>query len=293
MSVLRTPAVRQTVTLVAALIGAYLLYLAAHPESTVLTAAISFWVGVALFVAVLAVLLPFYRPGRDETSADEIAPAHEWKVARFLRRAQEAAPFYLGIRLFLGYEWISSAWGKLENPAWMQTGAALQGYWERAVQIPEQGRPPITYPAYRSFIQFMLDNDWHTWFAKLVAVGELLIGLGLLLGGLTAVAAAFGLLMNFSFVYAGTASTNPTLIILGAVIVYGWLVAGWWGLDRFLLPLLGIRPRGDRRAPGQGGRNRPGTERHRCPEHQGDGPAARAAAGSVGPWSPPAMRPAR
>ena len=280
MSFLSNRATRQTVTLAAALIGAYLLYLAAHPGSSAATVFISFLVGIAFFVAVLAVLLPFYRPGRDETSADEIAPAHEWKVARFLRRAREAAPFYLGIRLFLGYEWIRSAWEKLENPAWMQTGAALQAYWERAVQIPEQGRPPITYPAYRSFIQFMLDNDWYTWFAKLVAVGELLIGLGLLLGGLTAIAAAFGLLMNFSFVYAGTASTNPTLIILEAVIVYGWLVAGWWGLDRFLLPLLHLGRGEDWGAPGplsEGRRDDPGAP-ERTPAAPGE-PAGRRGAG--------------
>lgn len=256
MNVLRNPTVRQSVTLVAALIGGYLLYLAANPQSSATTALTSFLAGLAFFGGILALVVPFYRAGRDETSADEVAPAHEWKVARFLRRARGAAPFYLGIRLFLGYEWISSGWGKLSDPAWVQTGGALQAYWQRAVQIPEQGRPPITYPAYRSFIQFMLDSEWYTWFAKLVAAGELLIGLGLLLGALTAVAAAFGLLMNFSFVYAGSASTNPTLIILGAIIIYGWLVAGWWGLDRFLLPLIHLRRGDDRRGPGARGDRR-------------------------------------
>lgn len=243
------PTARRVCALIAAAIGTYLLFLAANPESSAGTAFVSFLVGIALFVAVLAVLLPFYRPGRDEPSIDEVAPAHEWKAVRFLRRAKDAAPFYLGIRLFLGYEWLSAGWEKMQEPAWTQTGEALRAYWERAVQIPRApARPPITYPAYRSFIQFMLDNDWFPWFAKLVVFGELLIGLGLLVGGLTAIAAVFGLLMNFSFVYAGTASTNPTLIILEAIIIYGWLAAGWWGLDRFLLLLLGLRPPEDERA---------------------------------------------
>lgn len=243
------PTARRVGSLIAALIGAYLLYLAAHPESSAGMAFISFIVGIALFVAILAVLQRFYRPGRDETSADEVSPAREWKVARFLRRARDAAPFYLGIRLFLGYEWIGSGWEKLREPEWMQMGEALRAYWERAVQVPSPpARPPITYPAYRSFIQFMLDNDWSPWFAKLVVFGELLIGVGLLVGALTAIAAAFGLLMNFSFLYAGTASTNPTLIILGAIAIYGWLVAGWWGLDRYLLPLLRLRRPADERA---------------------------------------------
>ena len=245
MTELRTPIVRRMVTLVAALIGAHLLYLAVHPQSSTATAFVGLLAGIVFFVAVLVILQPFYRPGQDATSDDEVAPTPEWKVARFLRRGKEAAPFYLGIRLFLGYEWISSGWGKVGEPAWMSGGEALRAYWQRAVLIPEQGKPLITYPAYRSFIQYMLDNEWYTWFAKLVAIGEVAIGIGLLVGGLTAIAALFALLMNFSFVYAGTTSTNPTLIILEVVVIYGWMVAGLWGLDRFLLPLFGIGRRGD------------------------------------------------
>ena len=240
MSILNDARTRRIATLFAALVGAYLLYLAAHPESSARTALLSLIAGVALFVAVLAILQAFYRPAREVASDDEITGAPEWKVARFLRRATDAAPFYLGIRLFLGYEWINSAREKLDNAAWMSTGEALRAYWERAVLVPAQGRPPISYPAYRSFIQFMLDNEWYTWFAKVVTIGELLIGIGLLVGGFTAIAALFGMVMNFSFVYAGSASTNPTLIILGAVIIFGWRVAGWRGVDRLVLPLLGI-----------------------------------------------------
>ena len=77
------------------------------------------------------------------------------------------------------------------------------------------------------------------WFGQVIRWGELLIGLGLLFGGLTAIAAFFGLLLNFSFIYAGSASSNPTFIILALLIILGWRVAGWWGLDRILLPTLG------------------------------------------------------
>jgi thiosulfate dehydrogenase (quinone) large subunit len=100
-------------------------------------------------------------------------------------------------------------------------------------------RPAITYPAYRAFIQFMLDNGWYTWFADLVAWGEVLIGLGFLFGGLIGFTAFFALLMNFAFLFAGTTSSNPMLIMLGVVVLLGWRVAGWWGIDRLLLPRLG------------------------------------------------------
>lgn len=229
---------RMIVALVMALVGAFLLYTAANPDSAPATAILSLIAGLLLFLITLFMLVRYYRPGHDEVSLDEV-PAPEWKVSRFLRRARDAAPLFLGIRLFLGYEWLQSGWGKLQNPAW-GTGEALQGFWERAIAIPDApARPAITYPVYRSVIEFMLDNGWYTWFGQLIRWGELLIGLGLLLGGLTAIAAFFGLLLNFSFVYAGSASSNPTFIILGLLIILGWRVAGWWGLDRVLLPTLG------------------------------------------------------
>jgi thiosulfate dehydrogenase [quinone] large subunit len=85
----------------------------------------------------------------------------------------------------------------------------------------------------------MLDNGWYTWFASVVAWGEVLIGLGFLFGGLIGFAAFFALLMNFAFLFAGTTSSNPMLIMLEVLILLGWRVAGWWGIDRLLLPRIG------------------------------------------------------
>lgn len=230
---------RLIVAFIISLVGAVLLYLAGSPESSPNVAFWSLLAGLILFLITLYMLQRYYQPGRDDVSADEV-PAQEWKVARFLRRAYDAAPLFLGIRLFLGFEWLQSGLGKLQNPEWISTGAALRGFWERAAAIPEPpARPLIAYPIYRSLIQFMLDNNWDTWFSKLIVFGEILVGIGLLVGGLTAIAAFFGLLLNFSFIYAGSASSNPTFIILSILIILGWRVAGWWGLDQYLLPRLG------------------------------------------------------
>jgi len=64
---------------------------------------------------------------------------------------------WLAVRVWLGWKWIASSLPKLENPAWMQTGEALKGFWMGAVQIPAEGRPPIAYAWYREFLQAMLD----------------------------------------------------------------------------------------------------------------------------------------
>jgi thiosulfate dehydrogenase [quinone] large subunit len=149
------------------------------------------------------------------------------------------ALFWMPIRFFIGQEWLAAGEHKVRDDAWMKGGTALQGYWERAVAIPEQGRPAITYAWYRDFLQYMLDHEWYTWFAKVIAVGELLIGIGLIVGALVGIAAFFGTLMNFNFQLAGSASTNPVLFGLGVFLVLAWKVAGYFGLDRYLLPLLG------------------------------------------------------
>jgi len=118
---------------------------------------------------------------------------------------------WLFIRLWLGWQWISSVLPKLSNPKWYETGEALKGFWLNAVKIPEQGRPSIAFDWYRSFIQFMLDTQSYTWFAKLVVAGELLIGVALIIGAFTGIAAFFGGFMNWNFMMAGSASTNPLL----------------------------------------------------------------------------------
>jgi len=159
-------------------------------------------------------------------------------LARFLFASTKMAWVWLIVRVFLGWQWLESGWGKISGGTWA-SGEALKGFWTNAVQVPEQGRPPIAYGWYRDFIQFMLDNGWYTWFANVVMWGETLIGIALIVGALTGIAAFFGATMNWNFIMAGSASTNGFLLVLAFLIVLAWKNAGWFGLDRWLLPLLG------------------------------------------------------
>jgi len=127
---------------------------------------------------------------------------------------------------------------KLESPAWMQTGAALKGFWTSVVAIPAQGNPPIHYAWYRNFLQYMLNTNQYVWFAKLVAIGELLVGIALILGIFTAFAALMGGVMNFSFMLAGSASVNPVFLLISIGLILAWKVAGYFGADYFLIPAL-------------------------------------------------------
>ena len=73
----------------------------------------------------------------------------------------------------------------------------------------------------------------------MIVAGELLIGIALILGIFTGIAAFFGAFMNWNFMMAGTASANPVLFALSIVLILVWKTAGWWGLDRWLLSKLG------------------------------------------------------
>ena len=122
----------------------------------------------------------------------------------------------------------------------MQTGEALKGFWANAVKVPDApARPAITFDWYRSFLQFLLDTQSYTWFAKLVAYGELLIGVALIIGAFTGIAAFFGGFMNWNFMMAGSASSNPMLFLIAVGLILAWKVSGYIGADYFLLRWLG------------------------------------------------------
>ncbi|HTM68286.1 MAG TPA: DoxX family protein [Candidatus Binatia bacterium] len=144
------------------------------------------------------------------------------------------------IRVYVGYEWLVAGWHKVTSPAWTAGGSALKGYWEKAVMIPDApAKPAITYAWFRAFLQALLDGGHYTWFAKLIAYGELLVGIALIVGAFVGIAAFFGAFMNFNFMLAGSASTNPVLFLGAIILMLAWKTAGYWGLDRWLLRRLG------------------------------------------------------
>ncbi len=162
-------------------------------------------------------------------------------IARFLFQSTTAAWLWLVVRLYFGFSWLEAGWEKFENPAWMGAkGEGILGYWQRAAAIPAPpAKPPVTYDWYRGFLQFLIDTNAAPWFSKVIVFGEIAVGLGLIFGCLVGIAAAGGLAMNMSFMLAGSASTNPVLAIVNILLILAWKNAGYYGLDRFLLPALG------------------------------------------------------
>ena len=242
--------IRRFVTPLAVIGAAIVLYIEAPWEMFGLAAiepskdlstllSIVFWV-LAIIVA-FALFEDRKAPGA--TTVEVEGPA----FTRFLFSNTRAGLLWLPIRLFVGFAFLEGGLhklfpeGKAIGAGWLDGGASLLTYWERAVAIPEApARPAITFEWYRDFLNILINNDAQTWFAYLIVFGEIAVGLGLIFGALTGIAAFFGAFMNMSFLLAGSASTNPVLFALGIGLMLAWRVAGYYGLDRYLLPRLGV-----------------------------------------------------
>lgn len=175
------------------------------------------------------------------------ATLKEPALLRVLFADPRLAPLWLILRLYVGYEWLSAGWGKVTNPAgvWVgeKAGVAVSGFLNGAI-AKSSGDQPEVAGWYAWFVENVaLPNA--TVFSYMVAYGELLVGIALILGLFTGIAAFFGGFLNANFLLAGTLSSNPLLFILATWLVLGWRVAGWWGLDRWILPRFGVMERPD------------------------------------------------
>ncbi|HUY05117.1 MAG TPA: TQO small subunit DoxD [Candidatus Paceibacterota bacterium] len=158
--------------------------------------------------------------------------------AHFFTNSSASAPFWLIVRLYLGWEWLMAGYEKLINPVWFgsNAGAALSGFAQGALGKTGGVHPDVSM-WYASFLQATVLPHLVLW-SNFVTVGEILVGLGLIVGLFTGVAAFFGSFMNLNYLFAGTVSTNPLMFVLGLGIVLARRVAGSWGLDRYAQPYL-------------------------------------------------------
>lgn len=160
-------------------------------------------------------------------------------VEKFFFGNTKMAWFWFLVRIYVGYEWLIAGWGKYTGDGWIgvNAGRNLTGFIQGALS-KTAGAHPDVQGWYAAFLQNVVLPNAATW-SQVVTYGEILVGVALIVGAFTGVAAFFGLFMNLNFLLAGTVSVNPILFTLSILLVLAWKVAGYWGLDRYLLPLLG------------------------------------------------------
>jgi thiosulfate dehydrogenase [quinone] large subunit len=160
--------------------------------------------------------------------------------------AQLVAPrisgaLWLVLRLWLGYVWLQAGWGKVfgdKAAGWVgnKAGAAVTGFLKRAREGATGENPQV--PAwYAGFVrEVALPNA--QLFSYMVAYGEVLVGIALIVGLFTNFAALMGIVMNLSYLFAGSISKNPQMLLAEVALVFAGLAASYYGIDRFLAPYL-------------------------------------------------------
>jgi thiosulfate dehydrogenase [quinone] large subunit len=164
----------------------------------------------------------------------------ESPLSKFLFSNTKMAWFWLIVRLYVGWEWLVAGWVKVFNPAWTGegAGAAISGFVNGALQKTGGAHPDVS-SWYAAFLQNTVLPHAKIW-SYAVAYGEVLVGVGLIVGCFVGIAAFFGLFMNLNYLLAGTVSTNPILFVLSIGLILAWKIAGYWGLDRYVLPRFGV-----------------------------------------------------
>jgi len=162
----------------------------------------------------------------------------------FFTADTRSAPLWFVIRLYLGWEWLTAGWVKVQNPAWTgpDAGGPVLGFVTKALE-KTGGEHPDVQAWYAYFLEHVVVPNAKVW-GYMVAWGELAVGIALIVGLLVGVSAFFGIFMNLNYLLAGTVSVNPIMFTLGIGLILAWRVAGYWGADRYVLPMLHryIRP---------------------------------------------------
>jgi thiosulfate dehydrogenase (quinone) large subunit len=169
----------------------------------------------------------------------EVERLEDPPVAKALFGDVRWAWLWLILRVYLGWIWLTSGLNKLGSPAWTgeNAGAAITGFVQGALELAGGERPAVQ-GWYAWFLETVVLPNARLW-SFMVTFGEVLVGIGLIVGVFTGIAAFFGSIMNASYLLAGTVGVNPVMFAIATLLVLAWKIAGWWGLDRWILPALG------------------------------------------------------
>lgn len=178
-------------------------------------------------------------------------------IARFFFADTRMAWFWLIVRVLVGAGWVAAGVSKVtgyafgiraNGPPWWfmaNDGAAVKTFANMAINhggaqaVPGFPDWVVGAPSwYASFLQSVVVPNAGV-FAYLVAFGEILVGLALIFGCFTGIAALFGLFMNINYILSGVVDPNLVTAVETLFLMAAWRISGYYGVDRWLLPLLG------------------------------------------------------
>lgn len=152
-------------------------------------------------------------------------------MMNFLGNSKIAAGILVFLRVYIGYQWMVSGYGKIAGGQFDATG-----YLQGAVAAAG-GENPAVQAWWGTFLETVALPNAEL-FTFVVMWGELLVGIALILGIFTNFSALMGITMNFAFLFSGTVSTNPQMVLITVFIIAAGANAGKYGLDRWVIPFL-------------------------------------------------------
>lgn len=180
---------------------------------------------------------------------------YEPRFAKWLFTTTGASWIWLVVRVWLGYQWLHAGFLKITgttagtwtwrfaftDDSWLKNGKGLQRF-IRYAALPQAAQGPrsaLNYGWYASFLRWLGHTGPANFFSPIIALGETFIGLALILGLFTGIAAFLGGMLTVSFGMAGMAGVNPAFFLFEVLLILAWRNAGYYGLDRYVLPALG------------------------------------------------------
>lgn len=148
---------------------------------------------------------------------------------QFLRENRYVSLLLTVFRVYLGWQWLNAGWGKISSSKFDASGF-LYG----ALKLGS-GEHPAVQPWWGNFLHDVALPHVEL-FNFIVPWGEFLVGLALIIGFFTNFAMLMGLFMNFAYMFSGTTSTNPQMVLIGMFILAAGINAGKIGLDRWINP---------------------------------------------------------
>lgn len=153
----------------------------------------------------------------------------------FLRRNVWAAGILTILRIYVGWQFLQAGWEKLTSSPAFTAAGFLKGAIAKPVLVSHS--TALEYPNYVAFIKnFALPHV--AFFNFMIPWGEFLVGVGLITGTLTTAAAFFGMVMNFAYMFAGTLSSNPWLVMISIFLIVAGYNAGRFGGDYWVIPYI-------------------------------------------------------
>lgn len=156
------------------------------------------------------------------------------KLFHILFNSPKLSWIWLVVRVYVGWEWLHAGYEKLINPVWIgeKAGVAITGFVNGALAKTVGEHPDVSH-WYAEFLEHVVLPHASLW-SHAITYGEILVGLGLIFGALTFLAAFFGVFMNLNYLFAGTVSVNPQLLVLGILLMLAHKTAGLIGLDYYI-----------------------------------------------------------